>query len=104
MWKKIITPILVVCALWLLVGGATSYWIERLIGEEAESLSRRQYMLNAARLLCLIGGPAIGILIGVWIARGRHRSISRISVTLNDASGKLDEEMGVVEITPCTDP
>ena len=40
---------------------------------------------------------------GVWVARGLSRSISEISVTLKDASGELDREVGSVEVCALDD-
>ena len=51
--------------------------------------------VNLARLAFLIAGPVVGVLCGLWVARGLHRSISQISVTLRDATGDLQPRGGV---------
>lgn len=69
----------------------------------AESFSRRDRLrqkVDVLRLSFVILGPAVGILLGARAARGLHRSLSQISVTLRDASGDLEQEIGRVEINP----
>jgi len=75
------------------------------LGEQAtgQAFTRRDRMrvkTNAVRLTFLIAGPAVGILLGIWVARGLHRSISQISVTLRDAQGDLEQDVGRVELVP----
>ena len=60
-------------------------------------------MVNLVRLGFLVTVPIIGVLCGVWVARGLSRSISEISVTLKDASGELDREVGSVEVCALDD-
>ena len=55
-------------------------------------------LVNLVRLAFLIAGPIVGMIFGLWVARGLHRSISQISVTLNDATGDLNREVGSVEV------
>jgi two-component system, NtrC family, sensor histidine kinase HydH len=45
----------------------------------------------------------VGILLGLRVARGLHRTITEISVTLRGASGDLEQEIGQVEIYPSAD-
>lgn len=72
----------------------------------AEAVTRRtalENQLNLARLVFLVAGPAVGIFIGLRIAASMHRSISQIRFTLNDASGELDQEVGLVSLSPIKD-
>jgi two-component system, NtrC family, sensor histidine kinase HydH len=50
------------------------------------------------RLIFLTAGPLIGIIFGIWVARGLHRSISQIKVVLQSASDELEQEVGHVDI------
>lgn len=54
--------------------------------------------IGVIRPVTIIAGPAIGILFGIWVARGLHQSISRISVTLKDATTELEQEVGRVRV------
>jgi signal transduction histidine kinase len=54
--------------------------------------------VNLVRLAFLIAGPILGVLYGLWVAHGLHRSISQISVTLKDAAGDSDREVGSVDV------
>jgi signal transduction histidine kinase len=77
---------------------------ETMMSDAATRLSHQETTLNSVRVAFLIAGPAIGIFTGMRIAMGLHESISQISVTLKDTSGRLDEEIGRVEISPSNDP
>ena len=69
----------------------------------SETFQRRDWLrskFNMARIAFAIVGPAFGILLGLWVARGLHHSISEISVTLRGASGELEQEVGLVEVHP----
>ena len=55
------------------------------------------------RLIFLTAGPLIGILFGIWVARGLHRSISQIKVVLQSASNELEQEVGHVDILAADD-
>ena len=59
--------------------------------------------VNLLRLAFLITGPVVGLLFGLWVARGLRRSISQISVTLRDATGDLSREVGSVEVQSLAD-
>lgn len=76
---------------------------ERLMTESVAHRTGLENMLNLARLAFLVAGPAVGIYVGLRIARSLHHSISQISVTLKDASGELDHEVGSVEFSPVAD-
>jgi two-component system, NtrC family, sensor histidine kinase HydH len=67
----------------------------------AESTRRSAHLGSAViltRLVFLIAGPIVGLLCGIWVARGLYRSISQISVTLSDATNGLSREVGSVEV------
>ncbi len=55
------------------------------------------------RLTFLTAGPLLGILFGIWVARGLHRSISQIKVVLQSASNELEQEVGHVDILSADD-
>lgn len=71
---------------------------ETLLAESTVRSERLGSAVNIVRLAFLIAGPAIGILFGILVARGLHRSITQISVTLKDATGELDRELGRVDV------
>jgi signal transduction histidine kinase len=66
--------------------------------ELATSRSPSTRSLTLIRYGLLIIGPAAGILCGFWISRGFHRSISRISITLNDVASEMREQVGRVDV------
>jgi two-component system sensor histidine kinase HydH len=68
-----------------------------------ERRDRLRGRVNMARITFIIIGPALGILLGLRVARKLHHSISEISVTLRGASGDLDQEIGLVEVYPSAD-
>lgn len=71
---------------------------ERLLKESTVRRERLGSTVQMARFAFVIGGPAIGILFGILVARGLHRSISQISVTLRGATGELERELGRIDI------
>lgn len=73
---------------------------QRLTNESFVRRDRLRSRVNMLRTAFVILGPALGILLGIWVARGLHHSISQISVTLKDASGDLEQEIGRVEVYP----
>jgi two-component system, NtrC family, sensor histidine kinase HydH len=73
---------------------------QRLTSEAFQRRDRLRAKVNVARITFLVIGPAVGILLGLWVARGLHHSISEISVTLRGASGDLEQEIGLVEVYP----
>jgi two-component system, NtrC family, sensor histidine kinase HydH len=73
---------------------------QRLTAESFARRDRLRVKVDMLRLSFVILGPAVGILLGARAARGLHRSLSQISVTLRDASGDLEQEIGRVEIDP----
>lgn len=78
-------------------------WNERLMNESMASRAKLEARFNTLRLGWLILGPGVGMYLGLRIARKLHHSISQISVTLKDATGELDQEVGQVEILPNSD-
>jgi signal transduction histidine kinase len=73
---------------------------EGLMDNAVAHRSQMERSYNFVRLAFLIAGPAIGIWVGLRIARNLHQSISQISVTLKGASGDLDQEIGLVDVVP----
>jgi len=73
---------------------------ERLLTESTVRSERLGDAVMMIRFAFVIAGPAIGIVFGVWVARGLHRSISQISVTLRTATGELERELGRIDIGP----
>ena len=51
----------------------------------------------------LLLGPLLGIFLGWRLTRRLNQSISRIAVTLHDASSKSDSEIGTIDINGSTD-
>lgn len=76
---------------------------QRLTSEAFQRRDRLRAKVDVARIAFIIVGPAVGILLGLKVARGLHRSISEISVTLRSASGDLEQEIGQVEVYPSPD-
>ncbi len=66
---------------------------------------RSQLRISFDRLLLALWGtgPVVGILWGTWFVRGLRRSISQISIRLQDAAGGLEHEVGRVELHPSDD-
>jgi signal transduction histidine kinase len=76
---------------------------QRMLEESTMRSTQLSTWVNYLRLGFLITGPVVGVALGWWIARGLHRSISEISVTLSDATGDLDQQLGSVEIRNLSD-
>jgi signal transduction histidine kinase len=72
---------------------------QHLIEEQIATNQRLYFSIVALRVTFLILGPLAGIAVGIWIARRLNRSISEISVTLKDASGKLGANLGSVAVS-----
>ena len=71
---------------------------ERQLEQSTEQSNRIAGFVNMLRFAFLIAGPVVGVLCGLWVARGLHRSISQISITLEDATGAVDWDVGHVEV------
>ncbi|MCR4415031.1 MAG: ATP-binding protein [Thermoguttaceae bacterium] len=76
---------------------------ERLMAESAERRARYGSLVTVVRLSFLAVGPVLGLLLGLWVARWLHRTISQISITLGGAAGELEREVGRVTIHPRSD-
>lgn len=77
---------------------------ERLMTDSLTRAAQIERALYLVRFAFLIAGPGVGVYLGLRISRNMQSSISQISVTLNDVTGKLDQEIGCVEIVPTGDP
>ncbi len=71
---------------------------ERILADSTAQSSQLSTLLNFVRIAFLIVGPVLGVLCGLWVARGLNNSISQISVTLQDATGSFRREVGSVEV------
>jgi two-component system, NtrC family, sensor histidine kinase HydH len=71
---------------------------EHLLADSTARSTKLSALVNFVRLAFLVAGPIVGVVCGLWIARGLHRSISQISVTLSDVTGDLNCDVGSVEI------
>ena len=71
---------------------------ERTLADATARSDRLSTWVNLFRLAFLIAGPILGVLYGLWVAHGLHRTISQISVTLKDAAGDADREVGSVDV------
>lgn len=76
---------------------------ERLLAESNLRVARFATSMRAVRMVFLVIGPLLGILLGMVVARGLHRSVSQISVTLKDATGQMEHELEWVKISPTSD-
>ena len=76
---------------------------ERLIAEATAKRSQLRISFDLIMLTLWIAGPTVGILWGAWVARRLSRSISQISISLKDAAGGLEHEVGRVELHPSDD-
>ena len=50
-------------------------------------------VMLSSRSVLVIAGPTVGIVLGWWISKRMHRSISQIHIILKDASVQLDESL-----------
>lgn len=71
---------------------------ERLLADSTARSTRLNRVTDVLHYAFLVVGPMVGVLCGLWIARGMHRSISQIRVTLKGAAGGLDGELSSVEV------
>ncbi|MDD4786656.1 MAG: ATP-binding protein [Pirellulales bacterium] len=76
---------------------------ERILAEATARSVRLGRVMHSVHLTFLIAGPIVGVLCGLWVARGLRRSLSEISVTLRDAAGDLDRKVGSVEVRALDD-
>lgn len=76
---------------------------KQLVARSTAQRSRLRAVFNLALFSLFLAGPAVGILYGMGIARRLHRSMTQISIHLQDAAGGLEHEVGRVEIRPTSD-
>lgn len=76
---------------------------ERTIADAASDRGRFHVAFDLIMVVLWIAGPVVGILWGLWVARGLRRSISQISITLNDAASGMEQEIGCVSVHPTDD-
>jgi signal transduction histidine kinase len=72
---------------------------EQMIDQQAAENMRLNNWIAVLRVSFLVLGPLVGLVLGLWVARRLNRSISQISVTLRDASGKLDMNLGSLAVS-----
>lgn len=71
---------------------------EGLIAESTAQRGRLRVAFTRVMFTLWIVGPIVGIAAGLWIAHRLQRSISRLSISLQDAEGGLDREVGRVDL------
>jgi two-component system, NtrC family, sensor histidine kinase HydH len=76
---------------------------EGVIADSMAQRGRLRVVFSRVMLTLWIVGPTVGIILGLWIANRLQRSISRISISLKDAAGGLDCEVGRVDLVPSDD-
>ena len=74
-----------------------------LVAQSTAQRSRLRAVFNLALVSLFLAGPAVGILYGMGIARRLHRSMTQISIHLQDAADGMEHEVGRVEIRPSND-
>jgi signal transduction histidine kinase len=73
---------------------------ERLLRESIGRNARYGSLIMLIRFSLLVVGPVLGVFLGIWTARRLNRSISQISITLDDAAGELEQDLGRVTVHP----
>lgn len=73
---------------------------EEIIAQSNAQRGRLRIAFDQVMIALWIAGPAVGIVWGLWIGRALRRSISQISISLKDATGGLDHEVGRVDVAP----
>lgn len=76
---------------------------ERLLSQSVKDRSRVDRWLIPLRTGFMVLGPLLGVVCGVWIARGFRHSIARISVTLSSTETGSRQSLGLVTVTPADD-
>lgn len=72
---------------------------ERMIDAETQSNAATHRRVSMLRVAFLVFGPIIGLALGFLTSRRLNRSMSQMSVILEDASGKLGYKLGSVAFT-----
>lgn len=79
----------------------------RINQNATDSYKEQRRRVTNAILWCrsgiLLVGPLLGIFLGWRLSRRLNQSISRIAVTLHDASSKSDSNIGTIDINSSTD-
>jgi two-component system, NtrC family, sensor histidine kinase HydH len=81
-------------------------WFEHhktILAKEMTAGNRLIASYYTFRFIYLGAGLLIGILFGIWVAKGLHRSVSQIKVVLQNASNELEQEVGHVDILVAND-
>lgn len=73
---------------------------ERLLKNSIARNTQYSSLIMLSRLSLLVIGPILGVFLGIWTAHRLHRSISQISITLEDAAGELEQDLGHVTVHP----
>ncbi len=76
---------------------------EQTIADATSDRGRFHVAFDLIMVVFWIAGPVVGILWGLWVARGLRRSISQISINLNDAASGMEQEIGCVNVHPTDD-
>jgi len=71
---------------------------QELAERDTQQRQRISRVVYSARLAMLIVGPIFGVFLGWRLARLLHRSISRVLVTLHDASSSRESDVGTIAI------
>jgi len=76
---------------------------EGLISESTARRGQLHVAFGRVMFTLWIVGPTIGIFSGLWIAHRLRRSISRLSISLKDAEGGMDRDVGRVDLVASDD-
>src|SRR6516225_10945877 len=76
---------------------------ERLIADSIAHRDRLRASFDWVMLALWTVGPAVGIAWGIWVGRWFRRSITQISISLNDAAGGLEREVDRFDLVPSGD-
>ncbi|MGA2256742.1 MAG: ATP-binding protein [Thermoguttaceae bacterium] len=71
---------------------------EQLLADTTHRAGQLSSLADLLWISFLVAGPVVGLILAFWLVKNLTRSISKISVTLNDAAGNLAHEVGSVEV------
>lgn len=71
---------------------------QRLLEEEEAKRASWRLPVFALRIILLIFGPSIGLLVGWYLSRKFHRSMSNVNITLRDATANFEQDLGTVKV------
>lgn len=74
-----------------------------IIQSRSASQSRLMQTVRGIRIVFIIVGPAVGLFLGFAVSRNLHQSISKIHVTLQDASSEMSHDVGEIEVSDTLD-